>query len=54
MRKVAFIPARSGSKRFPNKNVSKLDCGATSNGMTNNPNDYTTIKVLGVRFQTKW
>ncbi len=25
MRKVAFIPARSGSKRFPNKNVSKLD-----------------------------
>jgi phosphate-selective porin OprO/OprP len=36
------------------KNVSKLDCGATSNGITNNPDDYTTIKVLGVRFQTKW
>ena len=24
MEKIAFIPARSGSKRFPNKNVSLL------------------------------
>ena len=26
MRKIAFIPARSGSKRFPNKNIFPL-CG---------------------------
>ncbi len=25
MRKIAFIPARSGSKRFPNKNIAKLN-----------------------------
>ena len=25
MRKIAFIPARSGSKRFPNKNIAHLD-----------------------------
>ena len=25
LKKIAFIPARSGSKRFPNKNISKLN-----------------------------
>jgi phosphate-selective porin OprO/OprP len=36
------------------KNVTKIDCGATGAGVTNDPDNYTSINALGIRFQTKW
>ena len=35
-------------------NVTSAACGETAGGITNDANSYTTIKALGIRFQTKW
>ena len=35
-------------------NVTSAACGESAGGITNDPDNYTSIKALGVRFQTKW
>ena len=35
-------------------NVTSAACGESAGGITNDADSYTTIKALGIRFQTKW
>ena len=35
-------------------NVTSAACGESAGGITNDADSYTSIKALGIRFQTKW
>jgi len=35
-------------------NVTSAACGESAGGITNDADSYTTVKALGIRFQTKW